>query len=226
MKLKKIFQKGTSIILSLIMILSCSVINASASSGNTYDISINDNIVTENAVFYIDGQTVQLTRVTQPSGKTLVKTTTENENYTNYGTINYDELLKRIENEKNTSVLPNKLMRADTAHSSNCYHTVIAENTATVTRAEGARSAAAIAGILASYFTANPAIIAKVAKAAHDKIRKSDIGYVEIEEQVNEVYFKADNIYYTHCYHDKIKCYDAFGHYVSSYTQRHQAVGG
>ncbi|MDK2965255.1 MULTISPECIES: hypothetical protein [Lacrimispora] len=226
MKLKNKFQRGIALILSLIMILSCSVMNVIAAPSGEYNISINDNIVTENAVIYIDGQTVQLTRVTQPGGKTLVTTTSGSDSYTNYGTINYQELLKRIESEKNASSSPNMLMRADTAHSSNCYHTVIAENSVTVTRAEGATSAAAIAGILASAFTANPVIIAKVAKAAYDKIRKSDIGYEEVTEQVNEVYFKADNTYYTHCYHDTIKCYDAFGHYVSSYTQRHQAVGG
>jgi len=213
--------------LALVLIITLIISSFSyiiAFANNEYKITIENGIVTEEIVGNINGQIVQMTRTTKPNGITNVEVNSGKESYVKIGVLDYQALLKRIELEKTT---PNMyLQRADTAHSSNCYHVLIAENEVTVTREEGATSAAAMAGILATYLTANPKIIYKVASLAYGAVRKSDIAYVEVSEKVNEVFFKSDDVYYTHCYHNTVKSYDAFDHLVKTTTQRNQAVGG
>lgn len=75
-----------------------------------------------------------------------------------------------------------------------------------------------MAAILSTVFSANPSVILKVATAAYNYVRRSDMAYVEVSEQVNEVFFKADNVYYTHCYYNTIRSYDAFDHLISKYN--------
>lgn len=222
MKFTKKLKKTFAIIITLALIMS-SFSFSLAFANEKYEISIKDGIVTEYSVGNINGQTIEITRVTRPDGTTNVKTVSGIETYEKTGTINYQELIQRIKYEKETTTI---LKRADTAHGPNCYHVVIAENEITATKKEGAVSAAAMAAILATAFTANPRVILKVATVAYNAIMKKDIAYVEVSEQVNEVFFKADNVYYTHCYHNTIRSYDAFDHLVSTTTQRNQAVGG
>lgn len=69
-------------------------------------------------------------------------------------------------------------------------------------------------------------MILKAAALAYNAFSKTDAAYVKVSEQVNEVFFKADNVYYTHCYHNTVRCYDAYNHLADTYTQRNQAVGG
>ncbi|MDK2807940.1 MAG: hypothetical protein PWP24_674 [Clostridiales bacterium] len=49
---------------------------------------------------------------------------------------------------------------------------------------------------------------------------------VTVNEQIYEVYFKADNVYYTHCYHEAIYSFDSGGHILSITTNKYERVGG
>lgn len=208
-----------------VMLFGQMIFEVKAEENDYYDVSIKAGVIIENAKATIDGQVMIVERIVKPDGSTTVTTTSGSESYTKEGKLNYNALLDRIEKEQQmASALTST--RADIAHGPNCYHRVLNTNTITVTKKDGAVSAAAMAAILATAFVADPRIIAKVAGFAYNHIMRQDIAYQVVTEQVNEVFFVADNVYYTHCYHDSIKCYDAYDHLVDTYTQQYQAVGG
>lgn len=219
--IKKIF---TVLLTFTLIIGTCFTANANTNQSK-YTYSIANGVITEKSSFFDDeGNLIQLTRITQPNGNTQVTSICGEEKIVKTGNINYNVIKSRISHEESTR--GDSQYRADITHGPNCYHVELATNEITVTKEEAGASAAALAAVLATSFTANPSIIASVAGKAYRFFSSSDINYEIITEQVNEVYFKADDVYYTHCYHDNIDCYDDFDHYVKSYSLRHEAVGG
>ena len=203
-------RKIMSLLLAIVLSMGCLFTNVYA---DTYKATIS-----------ADGTIATFMRETKSSGATVVTVVQNGKHYVETGMLDYNELKDRISGIEKADTTGG-MTRAQ-EHINNCYHVTLATNYATVTREEGAASAAAMAAILGSAFTANPSILFKLATAAYRKFSKSNVAYVEVTEEVNEVYFKADGVYYTHCYHDNVVCYDAYDHRVDSYSTKYQSVGG
>lgn len=215
-------KKIMSLLLVLVLSIGCLFTNVYA---DTYKAIIStDGTIIETDEMLLDGTIATFTRETKTSGATVVTIVQDGKYYVETGMLDYNELKDRVSEIRKVDTTGG-MTRAQ-EHINNCYHVTIATNEITVTREEGAVSAAAMAAILGSAFTANPSILYKLALAAYRKFSKSDIAYVEVTEEVNEVYFKADGVYYTHCYHDNVICYDAYDHRVDSYSTKYQSVGG
>lgn len=162
-------------------------------------------------------------RETKPDGTTVASVTENGTTYTETGRLDYNRLKERILSIERTG---DGISTYATEHIANCYHRTLTTNHKTVTREEAGTSAAAMAAVLATAFTSNAKIILSLAGKGYGFFANSDIAYEVVSEEVNEVFFSADNVYYTHCYHDSIERYDAFDHNVGSTTYYYQAVGG
>lgn len=225
MRLSTTIKRILTTILTFTLVLGTCFTGRANSNQNEYTYSIKNGIITEETSFFDnEGNLIQLTRITQPNGNTQVTSVSGNEKIVKSGNLDYDIIKSRITYEQSTRDSSQTL--ADITHGPNCYHVELATNEITITREEAGTSAAIMAAVIATYFTANLTIISEVATAAYGLFSSGDIAYEIITEQVNEVYFKADDVYYTHCYHDNVKCYDAYDHHVKSYSMRHEAVGG
>lgn len=220
--MKKIKRIMSLLIALTLAFTSLSMVSFADSTENT--VIAYDGTITENEVIFIDGVTLYFERQTKVDGTTIVSVTENGKVYTKTGKVNYQHLKDRVSGEKRKG--DGIALFAD-EHIANCYHRTLATNYITVTREEGATSAAAITAILASAFTAKPNVIAKLAKEVYGIFKDhTDVAYEEVVEEVNEVFFSSDNVYYTHCYHDSIKAYGNNEQELRSYTHYYQSVGG
>lgn len=219
-KIKKII---TSILALCILLNSFGMVSMAEDKDIITETIMGNGTIIENGILNMNGARVDFNRQTKPDGTTIVKVTENGTTYIQEGRINYQELKNRVMKvERKGDGVGSRAVE----HIANCYHRTLATNSIIVTRQQGATSAAAIAAVLAGGLTANPKVIKIVAGAVYDYFRTKPVAYQKVTEEVNEVFFSFDNVYYTHCYHDLVQCYDDYDHLVDTYTEYLQSVGG
>ncbi|MFR5631470.1 MAG: hypothetical protein ACLUFH_00545 [Monoglobales bacterium] len=103
-----------------------------------------------------------------------------------------------------------------------------ARNSVRVTRAEGEFNAGVISAIISSQLDIVGDGISKILDFMVSKADNPECAYMICDESVYEVYFKADGVYYTHCYHENVIAYNNSGSVLSngSYNLTYQRAGG
>lgn len=236
----RIFIIRKSIALFLVMVIfvqASSIVAFAQSSGFSESIyySMNGTDVIENMEFIdTDGARVYMNRVIHTDG-TADFTTIKNGESTVEHLINHDYnvfyALANPTGKETDKVAHNNIwIRSGDLIGSQYKHVYISSNNYTITNTSvqqiivgGVSAAASIIigalGLPGGTALAIGSFIYTVAAALSPY-------KIEVFQELYEVYFSYDNVYYTHCYHEVIKSYDTGNHLIDTRTEYHQSVGG
>lgn len=218
-------KKIISITMCLIMLFTLlPVVEVKAETTQSVFEITNDGTIIEKELYMdSDNISVILERITKPSGNTKLTLTKGAITQTYNSTIDYLGLKSFLDNSYNSS----GVLRAVDVHGPNFKHTLFSINQKTISRAEAKVSASAVATILGSYLGLPLSACGVLGRSIYEMVTNNGTIYsVKVSEEIYEVFFKSDNVYYTHCYHEKVTSYDSGGHYISETTSMYERVGG
>lgn len=220
----KIFRKFLALATCIITVLNFSLVSF---AGNTdvisnYSYSITDEgfqdtfNVREN-----DGTVSTITRTVSPSGQSTVILRSPSGDRVFTGHIDYELLIIAATGTPKSARV--------NVHDTNIFnHNLINRNSVTVTREDGEFAAGAITAIISSNLDVVGAGLSKLMNIVIKNTNDPNCAYITCDESIYEVIFKADNVYYTHCYHENVIGYKSNGSILpnSSYNITYQQVGG
>lgn len=232
------FRKIFALFLTAILCFNTSNITAFAQTHNlseniSYEMRGND--VIESMEFTdIDGAKVYMERVihmdgtaeftTTKNGKTDVVHLTNHDYNVFYNLANFgsDEVAENLHNTL--------LSRSGDLTGSQYKHIFIASNSYTFNNTQVQQIAALgvseAAGLLISVFGLPGGTAVKIGGIIYAVIAALSPYKVVVNQDLYEVHFSYDNVYYTHCYHEVIKSYDTGNHLIETRTEYYQVVGG
>lgn len=221
--MKKV-RKLVTLLISITMLMNFSLVSFASDTATIFNYSyeLTDDVFQDTFnVRNEDGTVSTIVRTVELSGQTTVILKSQSGIRTFNGHVDYNALVVAATGDS-------RLARVNVHDSSKFYHTLLNRNSARVTREEGEFSKDIITAIISSYLGVPGDIIGDLVNLVYGITNDPACAYVIVDESIYEVLFRADRVYYTHCYHENIVGYRANGSVLpnSSYNRTYERVGG
>lgn len=227
-------KKGIALFLTMCIIISVMMVEPNSVHARTDKIDIQtsyvlkgDTVVETVEFIDVDGEKATMVLMVASNGSATLVTTKNNES-----------IIKKINGYDYKSfynqVFPSDLSQEDihgvvirgSDVTGSQYKHVYISSTGGEFDANATQTAAGIASIILGIIPCPAAHAAGIAITILGLAQDRSATKFVLTDYVYEVIRTYDNSYYTHCYHTYVRAYDSAGHFVKSFYEYRQSIGG